>query len=101
MKGSSMIKDKEEDAGVSFQQIQKYERGINRITGSKFICFSQSLNIPISTFFEGTLDVASETSSSTIQRHLRVIALLETLNSPDMENALFTLLKPSMKGIDF
>ena len=38
---------------VSFQQIQKYERGDNRISASKLFMLSDVLQAPISYFFEG------------------------------------------------
>lgn len=38
--------------GVSFQQIQKYERGINRMGASRLFEFSKTLDVPISYFFD-------------------------------------------------
>jgi transcriptional regulator with XRE-family HTH domain len=39
--------------GITFQQIQKYERGINRIGSSRLFEFSNILDIPVNYFFEG------------------------------------------------
>ena len=39
--------------GVTFQQIQKYEKGKNRITSSILYELSQVLKVPIDYFFEG------------------------------------------------
>ena len=39
--------------GVTFQQIQKYESGANRISASRLFVFSKILNVDISFFFEG------------------------------------------------
>ncbi len=39
--------------GLTFQQIQKYERGMNRIAASRLWRFSLVLGRPISWFFEG------------------------------------------------
>ncbi len=39
--------------GLSFQQIQKYERGTNRIGSSRLYQFSQILDAPIAYFFKG------------------------------------------------
>ena len=39
--------------GVSFQQIQKYERGVNRIGASRLWKISQALHVPVSALFEG------------------------------------------------
>ncbi|KAA5605451.1 helix-turn-helix transcriptional regulator [Roseospira marina] len=38
--------------GVSFQQVQKYERGTNRISASRLFDVARVLNVPIGFFFE-------------------------------------------------
>jgi len=38
---------------VSFQQIQKYERGANRVGASRLFEFSQVLGVPVESFFNG------------------------------------------------
>ena len=40
-------------AGISFQQIQKYEKGTNRVGASRLQQFSEALGVPPSYFFEG------------------------------------------------
>ena len=39
--------------GVTFQQVQKYESGANRIGGSRLWDISSILEVPVSYFFEG------------------------------------------------
>ncbi len=39
--------------GVTFQQIQKYEKAKNRISASRLFEFAQLLEKPVSAFFEG------------------------------------------------
>ena len=39
--------------GVSFQQVQKYERGTNRITAGRLHALAAILNVRIDQFFEG------------------------------------------------
>ncbi len=41
-----------EHLGLSFQQIQKYEKGLNRIAPSKLVPISDVLQVPISFFFD-------------------------------------------------
>lgn len=38
---------------ASFQQIQKYERGMNRISSAALLQFAQALDVPVMYFFEG------------------------------------------------
>ncbi len=41
-----------ESVGLTFQQIQKYERGANRIGSSRLFEFSRILDVPVSFFFD-------------------------------------------------
>jgi transcriptional regulator with XRE-family HTH domain len=38
--------------GLTFQQVQKYERGVNRVGASRLFDISRVLDVPISFFFE-------------------------------------------------
>lgn len=40
--------------GVTFQQVQKYEKGVNRIGAGRLQRISEALEVPISFFFGGT-----------------------------------------------
>lgn len=42
--------------GVTFQQIQKYEKGVNRIAASRLYSMAKALEIDITHFFEGVDD---------------------------------------------
>ncbi|MGR3783211.1 MAG: helix-turn-helix domain-containing protein [Albimonas sp.] len=39
--------------GIKFQQIQKYETGMNRISASRLWDIAKALDVPINYFFEG------------------------------------------------
>jgi transcriptional regulator with XRE-family HTH domain len=41
------------ELGMTFQQIQKYENGTNRISSSKLQQIARILSVPITYFFEG------------------------------------------------
>lgn len=40
-------------SGITFQQVQKYERATNRISVSRIFEFANVLQVPVSYFFEG------------------------------------------------
>lgn len=48
-----------EDLGLTFQQVQKYERGANRVSASKLYEIAKSLQSPVDYFFEGLEDTTS------------------------------------------
>ena len=39
--------------GVTFQQVQKYEKGVNRIAASRLFDFAAALDVSVARFFEG------------------------------------------------
>lgn len=45
--------------GVSFQQVQKYEKGANRIGSSRMQKIAETLGRPVSWFFNETADAAN------------------------------------------
>ncbi len=42
--------------GISFQQVQKYERGLNRVGASRLHDLTRALDVPIGYFFEDVPD---------------------------------------------
>lgn len=44
---------------LTFQQVQKYEKGVNRISASKLQHISSFLQVPIPFFFEGLLGASN------------------------------------------
>jgi transcriptional regulator with XRE-family HTH domain len=51
--------------GVTFQQVQKYEKGNNRISGSRLVQAANALNVPLTQLFEGADLKASPTGGHT------------------------------------
>ena len=69
-----------ESMGLTFQQVQKYEKGVNRIGASRLFQISKILDVPVQFFFEeaphaeaGTARGMAEADSETF--------ILEFLNS--------------------
>ena len=48
-----------EELCLTFQQVQKYERGANRVSASKLYEIARALSSPVSYFFEGLSDPAT------------------------------------------
>jgi transcriptional regulator with XRE-family HTH domain len=56
--------------GLTFQQVQKYEKGANRIGASRLFDISQILAVPVSYFFDDVPDeIASQHRSSNGNGH--------------------------------
>ena len=65
--------------GITFQQIQKYERGTNRVAASRLRHIAQKLDVPIS-FFLGP-DLAASNTSSEILNQLDSISMLRMVRA--------------------
>ena len=46
--------------GVTFQQVQKYEKGVNRVGAGRLTKIAEVLGVPVSTFFSGKEVLESE-----------------------------------------
>ena len=61
----SMSQEKLGDAlGLTFQQVQKYEKGTNRIGASRLQQISIILQVPVAFFFEGAPELPGSRGSS-------------------------------------
>ena len=56
-----------EAIGLTFQQVQKYERGANRVGASRLFDLSRVLDVPVSFFFEDLPGVAGNEAAATEQ----------------------------------
>ena len=57
-----------EALGLTFQQVQKYERGVNRVGASRLFDLSRVLDVPISFFFDDMPDSLANTFGGQIGR---------------------------------
>jgi transcriptional regulator with XRE-family HTH domain len=49
--------------GIKFQQIQKYETGMNRVSASRLWDIAEALSVPVSFFFEGLGEESLQSAS--------------------------------------
>ncbi len=54
--------------GLAFQQVQKYEKGSNRISGSRLFALSRVLDVPVEYFFDDMLAAVATSSPATEKR---------------------------------
>ena len=50
--------------GLTFQQVQKYEKGVNRIGASRLFQISKILDVPVQFFFEEAPHIAGDGSAA-------------------------------------
>jgi transcriptional regulator with XRE-family HTH domain len=92
---------------LTFQQIQKYERGANRIGASRLFEFSQILDVPIGYFYE---DPPADAVAAPADAGLpgaefgpEVLTLVKTyyrIQRPDVRHRLYELVKAVARESD-
>lgn len=68
-----------DELGVTFQQVQKYERGANRVGASRLYSLANVLDVPVNFFFEGLTGVAAGGVAETEQSPI----VYDFIQSPD------------------
>ncbi len=66
--------------GVTFQQIQKYEKGTNRISASTLLKLSQLLNVPIEDFYGDLIGNQKASIAELSSESLRLAMQIEKMN---------------------
>ncbi len=89
-----------ESVGLTFQQMQKYERGMNRIGASRLYELSGVLGVPVSYFFEGLDDARSKGGEDTLTKRetLELVKAYYGIKSNKMRERLFELTKTIAKA---
>ncbi len=85
------------EIGVTFQQIQKYERGINRVGSSRLYDFSKILKVPVGYFFE---DIENENTSGMAEDKNEYEAVPENLDNKEtlsLIRAYYKISDPSVR----
>jgi transcriptional regulator with XRE-family HTH domain len=84
--------------GTTHQQLQKYEKGTNRISAGRLILIAKALKKPVSYFYE-EVDSVDTTPMLTEQQRMciEVSKNFMKLKNTERQNAVNTLIKSLMK----
>ena len=102
---------------VTFQQIQKYERGANRIGASRMFDLSTVLDVPVSFFFEDMSEeikkrdaepigfyekeqVELEKDPLTRRETLELVRAYYRIDEPSVRKRIFELVKSLARAVD-
>jgi transcriptional regulator with XRE-family HTH domain len=83
------------EIGVTFQQVQKYEKGSNRVGASRLSDAAKVLSVPVSFFFEN--DAGCEKSPRTNDGLLAITEALSTPEGIRIARALARISDPNVR----
>jgi transcriptional regulator with XRE-family HTH domain len=97
-----------EQLGVTFQQVQKYEKGVNRVGAGRLTKIAKVLGVPVSTFFgahdAGAIERSDRGTSSsplkllTVPGALRLLRAYAQLNDGKMRRSIVELVENVAAG---
>lgn len=86
--------------GVSYQQVQKYEKGNTKISVERLSQIAKALDVPINNFFQSGTDMISETAAlygkMTDEERL-LLQLFRNIKNKKLRQAVLDLLKATGK----
>lgn len=99
--------DLSKELGISFQQLQKYEKGINRVSASKLYHISRFLGEPVGYFFKDVLTSKQVDSVIGLQpanknlfdsigddrELLEMVAIFSCIKDPKIKKQVIALIK--------
>ncbi len=68
--------------GLTFQQVQKYEKGVNRVGASRLFQLASVLGVPVQYFFQD-IPPAAGAGQPMLEEHARESAITELLRTND------------------
>ena len=83
--------------GVTFQQIQKYEKGANKISVSRLYCICQALNISLS-YFLAEIDAVKQTNFFQSNESLELIKNYYKIKNRKIAENIFDIIQDVAKS---
>lgn len=98
--------------GLTFQQVQKYEKGMNRISAGRLFELGKALGVPVSYFFDGAEDLLEPSAAALAENDekavapvigpdaLELIAAFQRIKDENLRKALFQAIKAAAAASD-
>jgi transcriptional regulator with XRE-family HTH domain len=89
--------------GLTFQQIQKYEKGVNRVGSGRLLQIAGVLGVHITTLFEGTEGGEKSPANSALNliadaRALRLAQAFSAIKAPEIRHSLVEFVEQVARG---
>jgi len=84
--------------GLTFQQVQKYEKGTNRVGSGRLYQIASVLGVPLTVFFEGSDSPQSSPEQSLMNQlvepqSMRLIQAFSEITDPEVRRSLVQLVE--------
>lgn len=80
------------EQSVSFQQVQKYENGTNRVSAAGVLDIAQIFGVPLTAFFEISDDLETRQFMALTKRALKLAVLFDALEYEEVKDNFMSIL---------
>jgi transcriptional regulator with XRE-family HTH domain len=91
------------ELGITFQQLQKYEKGKNRIAVSTLLLIADALSIPVQSFFDSIERQASDATDwpdLLTKDNIRLIRAFSNIGDPEVRRRIMGLILAVTEEVD-
>jgi len=81
--------------GIAYQQVQKYETGVNRVGAGRLMEIAEILNVPVASFFDGSHAPGDESAdeSDVVQQGRQIMAVFMAIKDPQKRKTALAYLR--------
>ncbi len=80
-------------SGVTYQQIHKYEHGINRLSAGRAAVMALVLGVPVAKLFEAGEIYFSKTGNDTTNMQMKVARYFGNIDKPQYRDAIYRFIR--------
>ena len=91
------------ELGITFQQLQKYEKGKNRIAVSTLLLIADALSLPVQTFFDSVEQQGTDAADwpdLLTKDNIRLIRAFSRIGDPEVRRRIMGLILAVTEGAD-
>jgi transcriptional regulator with XRE-family HTH domain len=91
------------ELGITFQQLQKYEKGKNRVAVSTLLLIADALSLPVHSFFESVERQATDATDwpdLLTKDNIRLIRAFTNIGDPEVRRRIMGLILAVTEGAD-
>jgi len=86
-----------ESIGITFQQVQKYEKGVNRIGASRLLQISEILDVPVEFFFEEAPHIDGRRAPGMADSETFILEFLNSREGLELNRAFVKISDPKVR----
>jgi len=87
--------------GVSYQQVQKYEKGLSKLSINRLQLIAEAFNVPVLTFLEGDVASSAQAATSDIKEdEAQVVMLYRRIKEKRLRKSVVNMIENILSAVE-